>query len=142
MKTADHLIAFAVNIGNIGRASFRPVVMDDWLHELNRRLRGDSVRFVDYFAHTGNFVIDCREGCGDAGRRLSKLLQTPCVAISTDSLTKCIERVERLPYPPAEPEIRWTPGALLLVTGPANGESLESFHRAVFRRIDDAVVAA
>ncbi len=142
MKDADYLIAFAVNIGNIGRASFRPVLMDGWLHELNGRLRGDSVRFIDYFGHTGNFVVDCREGSGYAARRLSELLDTPCVAISTGALKKCIDTVERLPCPPTESGIRWTPGALFLVAGFANGESLESVHRAAFRRIGDTVVAA
>jgi hypothetical protein len=136
------LIAFAVNIGNIGRASFRPALMDDWLQELNGRLRGDPVRFVDYFGHTGNFVVDCREGSGYAARRLSQLLDAPCVAISTGTLKKCIDTVERLPCPPAESGVRWTPGALFLVAGSVNGKSLESVPRAVFRRIDDTAVAA
>ena len=141
MRT-DYSIVFAINISNIGRASFRPVLMDEWLCQLNHRLRDDPVRFIDYFGHTGNFVVDSYEGCDYATRRLSDLLATPCIAMSIGSVRKCIASVEGLPCPAAESAVRWTPGALFLVTGTANATSLKSVRRAVFQRIGGGVVAA
>lgn len=101
------MIAFAVNVGNLGRTGRPRFVMQEWVDGLNEtfRARGVRLRVLDFLGHTGNFVLASELDRGHTAEQLASLLHTPCAVMSLDGVKRCFDAVNALPPPEPEPGI-------------------------------------
>jgi hypothetical protein len=135
-------VAFAVNIVNLGQR-FRPI-MWELVKDANASFqsRGDPIRIRDYFAQTGNFIIDSSLRHEEVSALMSRELTTPCSVMLAASLEVLINEVRKLPSQPVEPGIRWTRGAVLHVAGSVASGPVTDTSRARFRVLSQTAVAA
>lgn len=114
------VVAFAVNVGNLSPIMPMRRPMAELVDDLNLSLRasGQRMRVLDFFGHTGNFLLECGEQLNGAAQAIGRLLRTPCVTV--DHVTACVAAVRTVPQPPAEAGLRWTPGVAFRITGPAS----------------------
>ena len=104
---------FGVGVGNLGhgRAPRRPMVK--WVEILNRHLSHGhpSVRIVDFFGHTGNFLADSvSTDLEEVTARLKGLLETNWVVRPIDDVHVALTALADVSEPENEDGIRWTLG--------------------------------
>jgi hypothetical protein len=94
--------------------------MSDWVSRINSSLdrAKASVRVVEWFANTGNFVVttsvnDARQ----VARAFASATELRCVAVTLSDLYWCLGRVRELDQPSSEAQIRWVAGAAFRVKG-------------------------
>lgn len=140
----EKMIAFAVNIGNLGRAGRPRFVMAEWADGLNATLRsqGDGLRVLDFFGHTGNFVVASDLAPDSIAARLASLLHTPCAIVALETVKQCAEAARAIAPPPIAAGTRWTPGAVFRVSAAASFGDLPSSPNAVFRRHSSGAILA
>jgi len=138
------MIAFAVNIGNLGPAGLPRFPMAQLLEDLNTVLlaRCEPMRVVDFFAQTGNFVLECSVPAGHAAHRIARLLDTPCTVLSVDQVSVATTAARTVPPPAPEPMIRWTAGVVFRVSGSAGAAARWTTRTACFRPLNDFTVLA
>ena len=140
----EKVIAFAVNVGNLGRTGRPRFIMDEWVRGLNdtSRARDVRLRVLDFFGHTGNFVVASELDQGHAAEQLASLLHTPCAVMSLDTLKRCVETANALAPPEPQPRVRWTPGVIFSTSTFRISGALPTTSKAVFRpHEDDAILA-
>jgi hypothetical protein len=138
------MVAFAVNIGNLGPMSPARRPMVDLVRTLDAafRTRGGRVRVLDFFGHTGNFLVEGADRPADAAQTLGRLLGTPCVLVPIARVAQAAAAAQALPPSAKEPSQRWTPGVVFHVNGLASSAQPKDTHAARFQRIDDATILA
>jgi hypothetical protein len=138
------MIAFAVNIGNLGPAGSQRFPMAQLLQDLNAafRARCGPMRLLDFFAQTGNFVLECSPTSEDAAERLARLLGTPCVVVPVDLVRRAAAAAQSAPPPAPEPATRWTPGVVFRVSGPAPPTAAWTTRTACFQPLNTRAVLA
>jgi hypothetical protein len=140
----EKLIAFAVNIGNLGRTGRPRFVMAEWVHGLNATLRAQSegLRVLDFFGHTGNFAIASDLAPDSAGARLASLLHTACAIVGIETVKQCAEAARTIAPPPTEAGSRWTPGAVFAVAASSSFGELPTSPSAVFQSHSSGTILA
>lgn len=139
----EKMIAFAVNIGNLGPTGRPRFVMDEWVREMNETFgaRHIRLRMLDFFGHTGNFVVASELNLVHTAEQLATLLHTRCVVMSLDRVRRCVDASNALAPPDAEPGVRWTPGAVFATSAFRVSRALPETRNAVFRPHDEAILA-
>lgn len=137
------MIAFAVNIGNLGRTGRPRFIMDEWVRGLNETFgaRHVKLRVLDFFGHTGNFVVASELDRAHTAEQLASLLQTRCAVMSLDGVRRCVDAANALAPPEPEPGIRWTPGVVFATSAFQIPRALPTTRKAVFRPHDEAILA-
>jgi hypothetical protein len=137
------MIAFAVNVGNLGRRHRPRLIMSELVPRLNATLcsESDLVRVLDFFGHTGNFVLACETTPDKAAQRLAGLLQTPCTVVAVETVQSCAAAARSFAPPTAKLGIQWTPGAVFRVSGP-EASTAPRAPNAVFRGLNGAMLLA
>jgi hypothetical protein len=137
------MVAFAVNIGNLGLTMTPRPPMADLVDDLNTALHcRKRLRVLDFFGHTGNFLLECGVAPGEAAEIIGRLLRTPCTVMSVDRVADCAATACALPRPPAEAGRRWTPGVVFRVSGRSSSTAPTSTRVACLQRLDDFTVLA
>jgi hypothetical protein len=109
--------------------------MAEWVDGLNATLRAESggLRVLDFFGHTGNFVVASDLAPDSAAARLASLLHTPCAIVGLETVRQCAQALRATAPPPTEAGTRWTPGAVFPVSASASFGELPTSPNAVFR---------
>ena len=138
------MVALAVNIGNLGPMSPARRPMADLVRTLDAAFhgRGGRIRVVDFFAHTGNFLVDAVDRPGHVAQTLGRLLGTPCALVPVARVARAIAAAQALPQPAKETGHRWTPGVVFHVTGSASAIPLKDTPVARLRRLDETTILA
>ena len=138
------MVAFAVNIGNLGPMSPARRPMAELVRTLDAALRaqGGRARVLDFFGHTGNFIVGGAERSADAAQTLGRLLGTPCALVPIARVARATAAAQSLPPPAKEPGQRWTPGVAFHVTGRPSTAQPKDMRIARFQRLDDATILA
>jgi hypothetical protein len=139
----EKMVAFAVNIGNLGRTGRPRFTMGEWVRGLNDtfRARNAGLRLLDFFGHTGNFVVASELERGDTAEQLAGLLHTPCAVVSLNTVKRGVRAANVLAPPDPEPGIRWTPGLVFSTSAFLVAGALPISLKAVFRPHDSAILA-
>lgn len=119
--------------------------MKEWIPSLNERLRkqDEPIEIVDFFRHTGNFLLQVGQIGEDKLRvALEKSLETPTVLVSLQNLDSYLYTLKGTQAPPPRSGYRWTPGLVLQVRGHGCAKATFTTDRAHFNRIDSTTVAA
>ncbi len=138
------MVALAVNIGNLGPVSPARRPMAELTRTLDTalRARGGRARVLDFFGHTGNFLVEGADRPADVARTLGRLLGTPCALLPIARVAHATAAVQAFPPPAKEPGQRWTPGVVFHVNGLASSAEPKDTHVARLQRLDDATVLA
>lgn len=138
------MIAFAVNIGNLGPAGSQRFPMAQLHQDLNTALqaRCEPMCLLDFFAQTGNFVLECSMAADYAAERLARLLGTSCVVMAVDLVSSATTAACTAAPPAPEPKTRWTPGVVFRVSGSARETAAWTTQTACFRPRNDFAVLA
>lgn len=136
------MVALAVNIGNLGPMSPARRPMADLVRTLDAAFRGQAgrVRVLDFFGHTGNFLVEGVDRPADVAQTLGRLLGTPCALVPIARVAEAAAAAQALPPPPKEPGYRWTPGVVFHVTGPASSAPPKDTRVAKLQRLDQATI--
>lgn len=138
-------IAFGVNIGNLGRVSGRRQDMNEWTLELNRKLASlqSSTRIVDWYGHTGNFVIESsRIDRSDLANELTPIVGASCAVLPHDEAVAFAQVAERAVSPASLEGKRWTSGIAFAVRSQPCQSVPKPTSHAVFFPISDYAVGA
>ena len=138
------MVAFAVNIGNLGLTMTPRPPMADLVDDLNTTLHAccKRLRVLDFFGHTGNFLLECGDHPSEAAEIIGRLLRTSCTVMLVDRVAACAATARALPRPPAEAGHRWTPGVVFRVSGRSSSTALTSTRVACLQRLDNLTVLA
>ena len=138
------LVGFAVNMGNLGRAPSPRFPMAELVRDLDTtfRAQGRRIRVLDFFGHTGNFLLESAAQPIHVGEALGRLLRTPCAVVPIGKVASCAAAVQKLPPPRAEPAQRWTPGVVFHVCGASLSAVSADTCGARFQRMDDCTILA
>jgi len=103
---------FGVGVGNLGRGRAPRRLMAQWVEMLNRHLsqRHLSVRIVDFFGHTGNFLADSVSTLEEVTARFKRLCDTDWVVRPNDEVRAALTALAGACEPEDEHGIRWTLG--------------------------------
>lgn len=127
-------VVFGVNIGNLRRYPRPRMRTQDFVDRINCQLRSRRQPFeiVSWYGHTGNFLVSLSGPTSLAVvvRQLSELLCTGCTAISPYRLERALKVLRQRRAPPAERNIRWTPGLIFRVAGGSPSTEVSSTRRA------------
>jgi hypothetical protein len=138
------MVALAVNIGNLGPMSPARRPMADLVQTLDAAFRGraERVRVLDFFGHTGNFLVAGVDRPADVAQTLGRLLGTPCALIPIAALAQATAAAQALPPLAKQPGYRWTPGVVFHVTGSASSAPPKDAPIAKLQRFDEVTILA
>jgi hypothetical protein len=138
------MVALAVNIGNLGRAPAPRYPMAELVQNLQAtfRAQGGRVQVLDFFGHTGNFLLESDDHAGDIAVAFSRLLRTPCAVLPIARVAEASAAVQALSPPAKESGLRWTPGAAFHVSGSRSSATPAQTRGACFQRMDDLTILA
>jgi len=106
------------------------------------RARSGRVRVLDFFGHTGNFLVEGADRPGEVAQTLGRLLGTPCALVPIARVAEATAAARAAPPLGEEPGQRWTAGVVFHVHGLASsGEPIDT-HVARLQRFDDATILA
>jgi len=138
------MVALAVNIGNLGPMSPARRPMADLVRALDAgfRARSGRVHVLDFFGHTGNFLVEVADRPGEVAQILGRLLGTACALVPIARVAQATAAAQAAPPPVKEAGQRWTPGVVFHVNGLASSAEPKDTHVARFQRLDDATILA
>ncbi len=105
-------LAFGHHIGDMGKRSHPK--MSQWVPVLNESLsRGTPVvKIVDWFGHTGNFVVDAEsDDTLEIAVRLGEVSKTSFAVLTPADLRDLLCQLKTLETSPCNAGFRWTRGA-------------------------------
>jgi hypothetical protein len=138
------LIAFGVNIGNLGRGQRSREPMSARCNRINEYFarEGADLLVTAFYRHTGNLVLETASLQSEqAAAILSKAEGATWIAIPAEVLRAAVQKLSALPSPDPEDGVRWTPGLALAVTKPKI-EHVSSTAKVRFRSLSLSIVAA
>jgi hypothetical protein len=115
-----------------------PTVALSWARITHRRL--DVT--LDFFGHTGNFVIASDLALERVAARLTSVLHTRCAVMALETVKQCALAARVITPPPVEARTRWTPGAVFPVGGSTQFVELPTSPNAIFRTHASGVILA
>jgi hypothetical protein len=138
------MVALAVNIGNLGPMSPARRPMAELVRILDAALRARSgrVRVLDFFGHTGNFLVEGADRSAEVAQNLGRLLGTPCALVPIARVAEATAAAQAAAPPIKEAGQRWTPGVVFHVNGVTSSVELKDTHVARFQRLDDVTILA